>query len=562
MGQCQTDFRLKWVRRINQIDCNVDCFRGRDCPKLVYAQPMNSLKPRGWASCPPDYFRRAGLVAGPVLFLLILTWFDPVPESPQVGRMLAVVCLMAVWWITEAIPLAATSLLPVVLLPLLGIMPGKEVAPNYINSTIFIFIGGFLIALAMERWNLHRRIALRVLLLFGHSPANLVLGFMVAVAFLSAWISNTATTIAMMPVGLAVIHQLEDRYGREEVKRMATCLMLSIAYAASIGGIATPVGTPPNLVFKTIFEETFPGGPVISFGQWAFVGMPLSLVMLGLCWLLLTRFVFPPERGIQIDQRVIRDEYRSLGPISKEERNVLGVFAATALLWMGRESIQLGSVVIPGWTLLLPESVRHMVDDGTVAVGMALLLFLWPRKSEQGESERLLDVKVFQRIPWGIVLLFGGGFALAKGFVESGLSVWLAGSVFSGVGVIPMLAMVLLVCLVMTFLTEFTSNTASTQLVLPLLASAAVAQEIHPMVLMIPATFAASMAFMMPVATPPNAIIFGSERVSVAQMCRAGFWLNLISIVVVTLALYWIAAPVFGFSDGHLPDWAGNIAKP
>lgn len=472
--------------------------------------------------------------------------------------MLAVVVLMAVWWISEAIPLAATSLLPLVLLPLLGIMPGKEVAPNYLNSTIFIFVGGFLIALAMERWNLHRRIALRVLLIFGQSPRMLVLGFMVATAFLSAWISNTATTIAMMPVALAVVHQMEDRYGRAKVSTLATCLMLSIAYAASIGGIATPVGTPPNLVFMTVFEETFPGGPAISFSQWALVGMPLSLAMLVLCWLLLTRFVFPPAKGVSVDSSVIREEYRGLGRMTREERAVLGVFLATAVLWMGRREIDLGVFSIPGWSSLLPESIRSYLDDGTVAVAMSLLLFLWPAKGGGVEAGRILDASIFQRLPWGIVLLFGGGFALAKGFVESGLSAWLATAVFSELGAVPVLAMVLLVCLAMTFLTEFTSNTASTQLVLPLLASAAVAQQINPMLLMIPATFAASMAFMMPVATPPNAIVFGSERVTVAQMCKAGFWLNLIAIVMVTLALYWIAAPVFGFGDGSLPGWLND----
>ena len=480
-------------------------------------------------------------------------------------RMAALVALMAVWWITEAIPLAATSLLPVVFLPLFGIVPGKAVASNYINSTIFIFIGGFLIALAMERWNLHRRIALRVLLLFGRSPASLVLGFMVATAFLSAWISNTATTIAMMPVGLAVIHQMEERYGKKPCATLAVCLMLGIAYAASIGGIATPVGTPPNLVFKSIFENTFPGGPVVSFGEWAMVGMPLSVVMLLLTWFLLTRFIFRFKPDLCPDQSVIRKEYESLGGMKAEERIVLVVFALTAALWMLRRDVVLFGLTLPGWENLLAENIRSMVDDGTVAVAMSLVLFLWPvSKKTRGSTgpSRIIDAAIIQRVPWGIVLLFGGGFALANGFVESGLSAWLATSLFADLGAIPMLLMVLLICAGMTFLTEFTSNTASTQLVLPILASAAVAQQLHPMILMIPATFAASMAFMMPVATPPNAIVFGSERIRVSQMCRAGLWLNLVSIVVVTLFLYWVAAPVFGFDDAGLPPWANLNSAP
>jgi len=503
-------------------------------------------------------WNQVGLIVGIGAFLLILIFFNPVPSDPLVGKMTAVVALMAIWWISNAIPLAATSLLPLVLFPLLGIMKGKELAPSYINSTIFLFIGGFLIALAMERWDLHRRIALRVLSYFGHSASTLVLGFMVATAFLSAWISNTATTIAMMPVGLAVISKIEAEYGREGGKKLGVCLMLGIAYAASIGGIATVVGTPPNLVFRTILSSTFPDAPSISFGQWALIGMPLSLVMLFVTWLILTRLVFPLGKDLKIEMSIIEKEVKSLGRIAYEEKVVLGVFVMTALLWLFRQDLVLGFFTLPGWENLLNPEVASLIDDGTIAIAMALILFLWPAKSTTKENKpsRIADEAIFKKVPWGIILLFGGGFALAKGFVESGLSNYLALTVFSNFDGLSTLVMVLIICTTMTFLTEFTSNTASTQLVLPILASAAVAQGVNPLALMLPATFAASMAFMMPVATPPNAIIFGSERVTIPQMFKAGFWINLLGIIGITLVLFLFAELVFQFESTVLPSWA------
>jgi sodium-dependent dicarboxylate transporter 2/3/5 len=467
--------------------------------------------------------------------------------------MAGVAALMAVWWITEAAPLAATSLLPFVLFPILGVTGSKAIAPYYINSTIFLFLGGFLIALAMERWNLHRRIALRTLLWFGRSPSLLVLGFMAACAFLSAWISNTATAVAMLPVGMAILSGLEERWGREKTATLGVALMLGIAYACSIGGVATLVGTPPNLAFKVIFENTFPEAPTITFASWCLMGIPLSLVMLVATWLVLTRWFYPPDPSVRIDRAALRDQYHALGPMRREEKIVAVVFATTALLWIFRARIDFGVFTLPGWSDIFRDP--RLIDDGTVAMLMALLLFFIPARQD-GQTQRLLSADVFGRVPWGIILLFGGGFALAAGFKDSGLSAWLAQTLFSSLSQFPVLVIVLLTCVVMTFLTELTSNTASTQLVLPILAAAALAQAIHPMLIMIPATLSASMAFMMPVATPPNAIVFGSGWLTVRQMARAGIVLNLIGVIVVATVVYVIGGPVFDLTAPEPPAWA------
>lgn len=494
---------------------------------------------------------KLGFWTGLALFALVFLFLRPADTDPAVGRMAAVAVLMAVWWITESVPLAATSLLPFVLFPVLGLMTSREIAPRYINSTIFLFLGGFLIALAMERWNLHRRVALRTLLMFGRSPALLVLGFMCACCFLSAWISNTATAVAMLPVGMAVLTGLEDRWGREKTATLATALMLGIAYACSIGGVATLVGTPPNLILKTIFESTFPEAPRITFAQWSLVGAPLSLVMLFATWLVLTKWLCRPDPTLRIDRDMLRKQHAELGPMRPEEKTVAAIFAMTGLLWMFRADIRLGDLVLPGWSRIFTQP--ELIDDGTVAIGMALLLFLLPAREP---GERLLTAEVFSRVPWGIILLFGGGFALAAGFKDSGLSTWLAETLFSGVGDLPALAIVFAICLSMTFLTELTSNAASIQMMLPILASVALAQTIHPLLLMIPATLSASMAFMVPVATPPNAIVFSSGWLTVRQMARVGIVLNFLAVGLTVIAVYVIGTKVFDIPLTGMPDWA------
>jgi sodium-dependent dicarboxylate transporter 2/3/5 len=480
-----------------------------------------------------------GLVGGGFL----LWGLDLAPEQPQVGPMLALVFLVGLWWITEPVPLAVTSLIPLVAFPLLGILTAKDTASTYINSTIFLFLGGMLLALAMEKWNLHRRIALHILVLSGSSPARLVFGFMLAAALLSMWISNTATALMMLPMAMGVLARLEEAHGVEKIRPLGICLMLSLAYACSIGGMATPIGTPTNLVLRQMYAELFPASAPIGFGSWMLMGVPLALAMLAFAWWLLTQCLFRSDRQLCLPQTELRGELRSLGRLSREEGLVLGVFLLTVLLWITREDLSVFHLVLPGWSgLIFSPQLADKIDDTTVVIATVLLLFFLPSTRH---GERILDEKVFARLPWGLVLLFGGGFALAKGFGESGLSAYLASKIFSDLGSASPWVSIVTVCLVMTFLTEFTSNVASTQLVLPLLAALAVAQGLSPLLLMIPATFSASMAFMLPVATPPNAVAFASGRLRVSEMCRAGLLLNLVGVGLVSLVVYYLGAPIW-----------------
>ncbi len=492
------------------------------------------------------------LGSGLLLFAGILLLVDLEPGRPQVTRTAAVAALMAVWWMTDAIPLAATALIPVVAFPLLGIMSGRVVAPIYFNHVIFLFLGGFMVALAMERWNLHRRIALRILLLFGTRPQNLLLGFMVASAFLSMWISNTATTMMMVPIVLAVIVNIEEALGKEKTGRSSIGLLLGVAYGATLGGIATLVGTPPNLSFARIFEITFPGAPEIGFATWMLYALPISAIFLLLVWCVLS-LCFVRSVGGAIDEKVIRGQYDALGPLTFEEKVVLVDFVLLALLWVFRNDLQLQVVTIPGWSRLFANP--EWLNDGVVAVAMALILFLVPSVNER--HKQILDWQTAARLPWNIVLLFGGGFALASGFKESGLSFWI-GDCLSGAQTLHPLLLIALISLVITFLTELTSNTATAEMLLPILAGLAVSIRINPLLLMVPGTLACSLAFMLPVATPPNAIIFGTSRLRIAHMARTGFVLNLSGIFIVTMATWLIGRAVFGIDLAQFPDWAGK----
>lgn len=497
-------------------------------------------------------FQRTGLILGPLLFFSMLL-FDFVPGKPEVTRMAAIVILMATWWITEAIPLSATALIPMILYPLLGILKGKATAPVYFNSTIFLFIGGFMIALTMEKWNLHKRLALLTIRTVGGGPSRIILGFMAASAFLSAWISNTATTIMMLPIGLSIILAMEEEFGQKDTHNFSLCLMLGIAYSASMGGAATLVGTPPNLVFQRVFELTFPAAPPIAFGNWMIMAMPLSVAMILIIWVMLTKVIYRPPSHLKVDPAIVEKEYRALGKMSFEEKVVACVFAATALLWIFRKSLNLGFMTVPGWSGLLPYP--KLIDDGTVALCMAMILFFVPTKNPRADSATLMDISVFKNLPWTIILLFGGGFALAKGFQVTGLAVFIGEKlqILEGANTIAMIAFI---CTTLTFLTELTSNTATTQMVLPILASIAVAMKSNPLMLMIPATLSTSCAFMMPVATPPNAIVFGSGRVRIGEMVKAGVLINFIGVFTITAVFLLIGTAIFAISPDIMPAWA------
>ena len=503
-----------------------------------------------------DRARTIGLWLGLGAFiLLILAPIDPTNEAAS--KMAAVAILMAIWWVTDSIPLFATALLPLVLFPLLGIMDGAAIAPIYFNSIIVLFIGGFMIALTMEKWNLHRRIALNIIHVVGSSPSRIILGFMIASAFLSMWISNTATAVMMVPIGLAIILQIENDFGAEKTHSFSVGLMLGIAYAASVGGLMTLLGTPPNLSLVRIVEILFPDAPSIAFGQWIVLGVPIGVIMIGVIWVLITQVFYRTPQDLKVDRVIVDRERSQLGEMSFEEKVVLAVFTMFAILLVLRVDLNLGFASIPGWSRLLP--FPEMVDDGTVAIAMAAILFLIPTRDRTKGHKRIMGPDVIPRLPWNIVLLFGGGFALAAGLQQTGLATMIGGQL-QALGNLPTFAMIMLVCMIITFLTELTSNTATTEMILPVLAAVAVVTGTHPLLLMIPATISASCAFMMPVATPPNAIVFGSERISIEEMVRIGIFLNLIGVLVITAIVLLVGTTVFGIDPSMVPDWANSMA--
>ena len=494
-----------------------------------------------------------GLAVVALIVFLVL----PKPEglSPDGWWTFAVGSIMASLWMTEALPIAVTALLPLVLFPLLKIEAFSQVAVNYAHSNIFLYMGGFFIAAAMQKWGFHRRIALRLLLVIGSSPRRIVLGFMVATAFLSMWVSNTATTLMIYPIGLAVIVAVmeSDASGVPDERNRAfrTALMLAIAYSASIGGIATLIGTPPNLVFAGAVARLYPKAPPISFMNWFLVGMVLTGLLLPIAWVVLTRVTFKvDDRPVAGGHRAIQEASRKLGAMGRGEKMVAVVFSLTALAWVTRGDLVLGGMTVQGWASRL--GLTETVNDATVAMLAACLLFILPVNWNEGTF--VLDWPSAERIPWGILLVFGGGIALADVFKSSGLSGWF-GSQLAMFATVPLPVLILLTCLTLTFLTELTSNVATATIFMPIVASIATVAGVHPYLLMIPATISASCAFMLPVATPPNAIIFASGHVTIPDMVKTGLILNLVGIVLVALVGYFVVVPVFGISLNSLPAW-------
>ena len=492
------------------------------------------------------------LVLGPILAILFLIFVDLDTQNPLVTITAAIAIWMAFWWITEAVPLAVTALLPIVLYPTLGVMSGKDVAPIYFNHIIFLFIGGFLVALAMRKWNLHRRIALKILMVFGTKPRNILLGFIIATAFLSMWISNTATTMMMVPIALSIVYKLEEMFEGKSIHKFSIGIFLGIAHAATIGGVSTLVGTPPNLSFVRILTILFPNAQEISFATWMIYALPLSIVFIFILWLILS-FIYTRNSDLVIEPSVFRQQYKELGKISFEEKIVLIDFILLAVLWISRANIDIGNFTIPGWSQLF--SNPSYFNDGTVAIAMALILFLIPSINEKGK--RILDWDIAAKLPWNIVILFGGGFALASGFKESGLANFL-GQQMQGFGIFHPIIIVIAICLFVTFLTELTSNTATAEMLLPIIGGLAIAIKINPLFLMIPATISCSFAFMLPVATPPNAIIFGTNRVKISEMAKTGVWLNVIGAILITISIYVVGKAVFGIDLAQFPEWAIN----
>ena len=477
--------------------------------------------------------QKIGLFLGPILFFITLSLPDPQGIPPNAMAVAAVAVLMATYWIAEAIPLAATALLPIALFPLLNVMPTPQVTEAYSNHLIFLFMGGFLIAVTIEKWQLHKRIALHTILLVGVSPNRIVLGFMLATAFLSAWISNTATAMMMMTIGLAVIRQTNAALGhaadsqQDNSSPFGTTLMLGIAYSASIGGVATLIGTPPNAILAGVLESNF--GYSISFVQWMMFGIPISITMLIITWIYLTNIGFHCEFDeLPGGKQAIRQQLKNLGAMSSQEKKILSVFLLVAGGWITNGLIDI--------------EFMKPVRDSSIAIIGALLLFIIPADFKKGEF--LLDWNTAKTIPWDIIILFGGGFALADGFSSSGLTEWIANQmiILEGMHLILIVAMVTLMVI---FLTEVTSNTATASLMLPIMGAFALAIHIHPLNLMVAVALAASYAFMLPVATPPNAIVFSSRQVTIPQMAKAGIWLNLIGAILITLFVIGLLPLIF-----------------
>lgn len=502
---------------------------------------------------PREWHRQAfGIIVGLLLAALVYVFFpadaaetvlqsagaDPeIDYSHQAMRVVAATTvLMGAWWMTEAIPLAATALLPIAIFPLSQVATFSDVGSPYASSTIFLFLGGFLLALGLQRWNVHRRMALAVVLAVGTSPKRLILGFMIATGFLSMWVSNTATAVVMLPIGMSVLHLTAGLVGgMHHQKKFATGLMLAIAYSASIGSLGTLIGTPPNALLAGYMEEAH--GITIGFGQWMMVGVPVAVVFTVIAWLVLIT-VFKPEMSeIPGGRDLIRREIEKMGPWSRPQIIVTVIFVLAALSW----------IFIPliiDWT-----GAEVGYNDAIVGIIAGLLMFAIPADPKTGV--RILDWKTANELPWDVLLLFGGGLSLSGMFTATGLSLWI-GEKAKSLEVLPTFLLIAAVAALVLILTEFTSNTATAATFLPIMGGVAVgigltgATDMNILLLTIPVALSATCAFMLPVATPPNAIAFGSGYVKIGDMIKGGVWLNLIAVVLITLATYFVAIPVFG----------------
>ncbi len=477
-----------------------------------------------------DYIAWSGFIVGPLLALLCYLQLPDADAGGMAvaGRATAAIGIwMAIWWMTEAIPLAVTALIPAVAFPLTGVQPLKAALQPYASEIVFLFMGGFMLGLAMQRWNLHLRIALTIVRFVGAGPQRLVAGFMIATAALSMWISNTATAVMLLPVGVSIIELLRRQINtdtaadKRALDNLATCLMLGIAYGASIGGLGTLIGSPPNLVLANFARTEL--GIEITMLAWMKVGLPLVVVMLPLVWLYLTRFAYPTQLTIPAPvEAKLRAQLSGLGPMSRGERVVLFVFLGTALAWILRPQLV-------SWTGVTE------ITDTLIAMCAAISLFMLP--IDWRKRVFALDWETAVKLPWGILLLFGGGLSLAAAISANGVDIWLATG-FSSLAGLQVLWILLAATTLIVFLTELSSNTATANTFIPILSAVAIGLGIEPMPVLFAAALAASCAFMLPVATPPNAIVFASGMISIGQMARAGFALNLMAIVLITLMVH------------------------
>ncbi len=473
---------------------------------------------------------KIGFFAGPAVFIIMLLIEPPQDLEPQAWYVAGVAAFMAIWWVTEAIPIPATALLPIILFPVLDVSTVGQATGPFANPLIYLFMGGFIIALALERTNLHRRIALNIVVLVGTKPSSIVIGFMIAAAFLSMWVSNTATAMMMLPIALSIIGLVESQKSMDEgdlQTNFGLVMLLCLAYACNIGGIGTLIGTPPNALMAGYMLDNY--DVEIGFAQWMMIGVPLVIVALPLVFITLTKVLYPIKiKKIPGGDAIIKEELHTMGSMSKPERMVAFVFFVVATLWIVRP--------------LLEDYVPNISDTG-IAIFGAVIMFLLPVDFKKNEF--VLNWDDAKRLPWEVLILFGGGLSLAAAITDTGLASWIGYSL-SGLDWIPIIILMMIALTVIIFLTEVTSNTATAAAFLPILASVAIMMGYDPMLLVVPAAIGASCAFMLPVATPPNAIVYGSGLISIPQMARAGFAFNIIMIFMITIVMYLLLGYVFG----------------
>ena len=473
------------------------------------------------------------LLLGPTLFSIFFFIVGPFDGMTSESHgIFCSVLWIASWWITEAIPIPVTSLLPLVLFPITGGYDLGLTASAYGNDIIYFYLAGFFIAIAMEKWNLHQRIALTIISIVGTNKKNMILGFMLATAFLSAFLSNTSTSIMMLPIGIAIISQV-SRSKKYNDSNFGKVLMLGIAYSASIGGFSTLYGTPPNLILKSNIQQFF--NYTIDFDQWFLLALPLSITLLFICWIYLVNFSFTLSSESSISKNQIIKKIKELGKIKYEEVVVLIIFLLFVITLLLKRKIQIYIISI---------------DDTIIAIFYAILLFIF--NSKDG-NKKIINWKDSAKLPWGIVLLFGGGLALAAAMQGSGLTLWIGEKLY-GLNNFSLLMIILSIVFVVNFLTEITSNLATVSMILPILATLSISLGLHPFVIMISATIAASCAFMLPVATPPNAVVFGSGYLRIKDMIKTGLLMNLISILLVTLYVYYILPEILGIDITVFPE--------
>jgi len=487
------------------------------------------MTPSNQASFNP--IKMVALLAGPALFLVILNFVSIPALEAEAMKVVAVAVWMVIWWIVEAVPLPVTALVPLVMFPVLRVFSTGEAAAPYASPIVFLFMGGFLIALAMEKRNLHRRIALNIIRITGTHANGIILGFMIATAFLSMWISNTATAVMMLPIALSVVDLLQDQPQEKSqgYRRFALSLMLGIAYAANIGGTATIIGTPPNVVLVGYMQEFY--DRQIDFGRWLYIGLPVCIILLGTTYGMMTKVLFPHRlKQLSGSDQIIQNKLQELGPMSRAERLVATIFVLTAGCWIFQSAIN----------ELLGD---RYLDNTIVAMGGGILMFITP--ASLNRNEYLLDWESTRRLPWGILLLFGGGLCLAKGMESTGIVQWV-GSAIAESGSISLWLLILLLTAFMLFMTEIMSNVALVVIFVPVVFGIADELTINPLYLAIPVTLASSCAFMMPISTPPNAVVFSSGYIRMIDMVKAGILLNLISVLLLLLIGLTLVRWVYG----------------